>query len=142
VKNDPPSHDSSALGRSEPATRRTEQKEAIRRTLEAAARPLSAPEILDAAQTLVPGLGIATVYRNLKQLVDEQWLRPVDLPGEPSRYERAGHDHHHHFQCDACGRVFDVPGCARGIENNAPDGFVVVRHEVLLYGTCAECAAA
>lgn len=120
--------------------RKTEQKAAIRRAIEEAQRPLGAQEVLTAAQSFTPGLGIATVYRNLKTLVEEGWLAPVELPGEPCRYEIADLDHHHHFQCGYCGRVFDIPGCSKAIERSVPEGFAVERHEVLLYGRCADCA--
>lgn len=108
--------------------------------LEDAAGPLSAPEVLEAAQRVVPAMGIATVYRNLKSLTDEGWLAGVELPGQPARYERAGQDHHHHFHCDACGRVYDVGGCSAEIERRLPHGFRARRHELLLYGLCADCA--
>ena len=34
----------------------------------------------------VPNLGIATVYRNIKTMVDQQELVPIELPGQPARY--------------------------------------------------------
>lgn len=121
-------------------TRKTEQRAAIRRVFARVNRPLSVQEILDHAQEQVPGLGIATVYRNLKALVEEGWLATVDMPGQPSRYERAELEHHHHFQCEACDRVFDIPGCAHlAQDHKTPAGFVVSRHEVMLYGLCADC---
>lgn len=125
---------------SAPNVRRTEQKTAIRRAISAANRPLTPGEILEMAQQRVPNLGLATVYRNIKTLVDSGWLAAVDLPGEPSRYELAEHDHHHHFRCDACGRVYDVHGCDHVDEAGLPPGFVVRGHEVLLFGLCQECA--
>lgn len=121
-------------------SRSTEQKRAVTDAITSSDRPLSANEILDAAQEVVPGLGIATVYRQVKRLVDNGKIVSVELPGEPARYECASHDHHHHFRCDTCERVFDVPGCHAHIDNDVPDGFVVDRHEVILYGTCADCA--
>ena len=48
--------------------RNTHQGNAIRQALKKAGRPLSAQEVLNLAQKKVPGLGIATVYRNLKSL--------------------------------------------------------------------------
>jgi Fur family ferric uptake transcriptional regulator len=121
--------------------RRTDQRKAIRQALERAERPLSVPEILDAAQGEVPGIGVATVYRNVKMLVDEGWLIAVELPGAPSRYELAGQGHHHHFHCTDCGRVFDVDQCGGDPEAGLPSGFRVERHEVLLYGHCDDCPA-
>ncbi|MCA9545011.1 MAG: transcriptional repressor [Myxococcales bacterium] len=121
--------------------RRTEQKQAIKAVLDDAGRPLSAQEVLDAATTEVPTLGLATVYRNLKALTESGWLHPVELPGQPVRYERAHLQHHHHFMCEACGRVFDVVGCSvHTAAHGVPKGFEVVRHEVNFYGRCAECA--
>jgi Fur family ferric uptake transcriptional regulator len=121
------------------AKRRTDQKAAIRQAIADAKRPLTAQEILAAAQKLVPGMGIATIYRNVKKLVSSGWLKAVELPGEPSRYERSELDHHHHFQCDDCGRVFDVPGCTGGVGDIVPDGFQLRTHEILMYGRCMEC---
>jgi Fur family ferric uptake transcriptional regulator len=122
--------------------RDTKQRKAIRQSIEDAARPLSPQEILDAAQESVPGLGMATVYRSIKSLVDEGWLRTVELPGRPPTYEVAGKDHHHHFHCRKCGKVFEVEGCPGNLKKLAPPGFVVEEHEVVLYGLCDRCRAA
>lgn len=119
--------------------RKTDQKAAIREVIEHADRPLTAQEICDLAQFAVPGLGIATVYRNVKSLVEREHLVAVELPGEPVRYERAGLEHHHHFQCDDCGRVFDVHGCPGGVKAIVPDGFQLRSHEILMYGRCDAC---
>ncbi|HYZ83719.1 MAG TPA: transcriptional repressor [Bryobacteraceae bacterium] len=120
--------------------RNTRQKAAIRDAFEGAGRPLSTGEALAIAQKSVEGLGIATVYRTVKSLIEEGWLATVELPGETLRYEVAGKAHHHHFQCDLCDRVFELNGCVPEIERLAGPGFAVRTHEVVLYGFCAECA--
>ena len=125
-----------------PLERSTRQRVAIRAAIEAAGRPLSTQEVLDAAQADVPGLAIATVYRSLKLLLDASEIAVVTLPGESPRYESTRHLHHHHFQCNDCKRVFDVPGCPGQLSELAPRGFVVERHELTLYGRCRECNAA
>lgn len=121
--------------------RRTQQRDAIRKAFEDASRPLGPREVLDIAQESVPGLGVATVYRTLKKLVEEGILRPVELPGAPNRYELAGLDHHHHFCCRACDRVFDVEGCPDRVSELVPSGFELEEHEVVLYGVCSSCVA-
>ncbi len=121
--------------------RETRQRKAIRRALIEAGHPLSPREIHEAAGALVDGLGIATVYRNVNALLEEGWLVAVELPGEAPRYERAGKEHHHHFHCRKCDRVYEVEGCPGNIKSVTPEGFQLERHEFVLYGLCLSCAA-
>ena len=120
--------------------RNTRQRSAIRDAIAQAERPLLPQEVLEHAQRDAPGLGIATVYRNLKALIDEGELKAVHLPGENPRYELAGHRHHHHFQCTRCQRVFDVHACPGDLSRLAPRGFTVEDHDLTLYGVCSDCA--
>lgn len=108
----------------------------------AAGRPLLPAEILETAQVDIPGISLATVYRNIKLLVEDGELQSVDLPGESPRFEAADaeHHHHHHFQCRMCQKVFDVHGCPENLQQLAPAGFTVERHELTLYGVCENCA--
>ena len=121
--------------------RNTRQRQAIRQVFAQNDNPLGPQEVLQAAQAAIPGLGIATVYRTIKALVEEGWLAVVELPGEPQRYEIAGKAHHHHFRCRACDRVFEINGCPSNVLRLAPNGFLLERHEVVLYGTCDTCMA-
>jgi len=122
-----------------PVQRTTRQREAIRRAVRHAGRPLAPNEILEAARADVPQLGLATVYRAIAGLVEAGWLATVEIPGEPPRYERANLPHHHHFRCRACGRVFDLAPCGEHFDRLAPPGFTVEHHEVILWGVCLEC---
>jgi len=118
--------------------RNTNQRRAIRQAIEDADRPLDANEVL--AEANADGLGLATVYRTLKLGVEEGWLKPVDLPNAPTRYEMAGKEHHHHFECRNCQRVFEVHGCPGNLKPLIPEGFTLEDHEVILYGLCDQCA--
>ncbi len=120
--------------------RDTRQRRAIRRVFMNAGRPLALEEILRYGQRIVPSLGVATVYRNVKTLVGEGWLSKVALPGGVPRYELAARPHHHHFVCQTCDRAFDVHRCPDEVETLAPDGFEVDSHELTLFGRCAACA--
>lgn len=119
--------------------RKTQQRDAIRQTLVEAGRPLSPQEIQSAAQDQVPTLGIATVYRNIKTMIDDGSIKAVELPGAPSRYEIAGKSHHHHFHCRECDGVFEVEACPGGLKDLAPTGFSLESHEITLYGVCRDC---
>lgn len=120
--------------------RRTKQRQAICAVFLEAQRPLSPQEVLELARVRVPSLGLATVYRTLKALLEEGFLVSVELPGEVPRYERAGKAHHHHFLCRVCGRVYELEGCPKDVETLVPPGFLAEGHEVTLYGRCAACA--
>lgn len=120
--------------------RKTIQQHAIRAALEAANRPLSPREVHALAQRAgSPGLGLATVYRVLKSMIEAQAVTAVDLPGEPARYEISGKAHHHHFHCRGCGKVFEVEGCPGDLKGLVPRGFRLEGHEVILYGRCSAC---
>jgi len=119
--------------------RTTRQRSAISAVIAAAHRPLSPQEILDGAKNTLMAIGMATVYRNINSLVAEGLIQEVNLPGENPRFESTGDDHHHHFQCKVCNRVFQVQGCPGSMKNLAPKGFMVERHELTLYGQCADC---
>lgn len=121
--------------------RRTRQREAIWLVIERAERPLGPHEILQLAKVEVPGMGLATVYRNIKALVGEGRLHVVELPGSPDRYEVAGKHHHHHFHCRSCDGVFEVETCSGDFAAITPSGFHLEDHEITLYGLCAACAA-
>lgn len=119
--------------------RRTPQRTAVRQAFEDAGRPLGPAEVLAAAQARVPGLGIATVYRHIKAMLADGWLRAVELPGQPSRYEVADKHHHHHFHCRACDGVFEVDACPGDLRRLAPRGYRVEAHEIILFGVCRDC---
>lgn len=122
-----------------PQERSTRQRLAVRRALEDTRTPMRAQDVHAVAAASVPGIGLATVYRALKSLIQSGDVVPVELPGETPRYELAHHHHHHHFSCRSCGQVFEVDGCPGDLATLAPQGFAVDGHEVVLYGRCAEC---
>jgi Fur family transcriptional regulator, ferric uptake regulator len=119
--------------------RHTPQRTAVLAVIKRAGRPLLPQEVLDIAGQQTPSLSIATVYRALKKLSADGSLSAVALAGEPVRYEVSGREHHHHFQCRDCRRVYEVPGCVDEMRGLAPPGFTVEDHQIVLFGRCAAC---
>lgn len=119
--------------------RDTQQKEAIRLTFIRAGRPLSIDEILSYARRQVAGLGIATVYRNIKSLQEEKFIQPVDLPGQTTRWEIAPGGHHHHFLCRTCDKLYEIHGCPEDLSRLVPAGYTLEEHDILLRGLCKNC---
>jgi Fur family transcriptional regulator, ferric uptake regulator len=119
--------------------RKTNQRSAIQEVFGKTDRPLAISEILETGRETVQSLNEATVYRNMKLLVENGWLKKVNSPELGTRYERAGKEHHHHFQCRSCDRLFEISGCAFNEDNSTPPGFVTESHEVYLFGICSNC---
>lgn len=120
--------------------RKTNQRNAIQDVFGRIDRPLGIDEILKAGRETVRSLNQATVYRNLKLLVENGWLKKINTPDMGPRYERAGKGHHHHFQCRSCDRVYEIEGCGFNERNSTPPGFVTESHEVFLFGLCSDCS--
>jgi Fur family ferric uptake transcriptional regulator len=123
--------------------RDTVQQRAVRRAIEHAGRPLSVQQTHEIALIDSPGLGLRSVYRILNRLIEDGVIVPVTVPGMPDHYELASvaAEHHHHFRCESCDRVFDVDACPGGLSRMLPAGFKLSGHEVSLWGSCAECAS-
>ncbi len=119
--------------------RKTSQRNAILDALRGAGRPMSAEDLTGLARTSVASLNRATVYRNLRLLIGAGRVRRLAHPELGPLYELADLDHHHHFHCRLCDRVFEIPGCALDVRIATPPGFRTDDHEVFLYGNCADC---
>ena len=119
--------------------RMTNQRRAILAVLAETQRPMSPEEILELARREVEKLNQATVYRNLTSLIEDKQLVRVELLGKPPRYELAGLAHHHHFLCQECDRMFDLPGCHGLLKQAVPPGFEATGHELVMFGRCKTC---
>jgi Fur family transcriptional regulator, ferric uptake regulator len=73
-------------------------------------------------------------------LLEAHEIVEIEVPGGGKRYEIAHLDHHHHFHCRQCNRVFEVHGCPGNLQHLTPNGFISERHEITLTGLCAACA--
>jgi len=119
--------------------RNTNQRRAIEDAIRRMVRPLCVDEIVLEGRKAVPSLNEATVYRNLKWLTARGILRRIKHPERGTLYEVANKDHHHHFLCRVCDRVYELPGCPLKESHATPPGFVTEDHEVFLNGICATC---
>jgi len=119
--------------------RNTSQRRAIEDAIRRMARPLCVDEIVREGRKTVPSLNEATVYRHLKCLTARGLLRRIKHPDLGTLYEVANKEHHHHFHCRVCERVYELPGCALNEDDATPPGFVTEDHEVFLNGVCSTC---
>ena len=121
--------------------RQTPQREAILRVLAQSEKPLSVEEIW--GRMAENRSGLPTIYRNLERFVREGWVENILGVDQTMRFVRChSRVHHHHLQCEDCGRVVEVGAC--GIEAasgalEAQTGFRITRHQLLFFGLCPEC---
>lgn len=120
------------------AKRNTKQRNAIRSAFIEAGRPLTSGEIHELVLSELPSVGIATIYRALKDLVQEEWLTSMTIGGS-TRYELANLGHHHHFHCNQCDKTFDIKGCVGDLTSLVPNAFKILKHELTLIGMCQAC---
>jgi Fur family ferric uptake transcriptional regulator len=105
----------------------------------------SAQEIHQLLRGRGAAVGLATVYRALQALVDDGGVDVLHGADGEAAYRRCSPVHHHHLVCRTCGRseeVVDLPVERWAARVAASHGFVDVRHQVELFGTCAGCSPA
>ncbi|MEW6260897.1 MAG: transcriptional repressor [Thermodesulfobacteriota bacterium] len=122
--------------------RNTSQREAIKAVFRKERRALGIDEVLIGGQRMVKTLNQATVYRNLKLLVEEGWLKKWHHPIKGTIYEPSDLAHHHHFHCRICEHIYEIEGCLLDPSAKAPQGFLTEAHDVFLYGVCPSCRKA
>jgi len=102
----------------------------------------TAEEIFRAINRNDPRASRATVYNSLHGLVRAGLAREVPAEGTAARFD-AALDRHHHFLCEGCGGLEDVPWFEiPAAAGRAPLGARLVRdYEVIFRGACERCAA-
>ena len=85
----------------------------------------------------------ATVYRTLDLLVENQFVRKLNLGDGKARYEsKIDRQHHDHLICDACGTIFEFVDyeIEKLQEKIAREfQFILKRHTHQLFGICNKC---
>lgn len=125
------------------ARRMTRQRQVILEELRKVTSHPTADQLHQMVKHRLPGISIATVYRNLELLADEGKVLKLDVSGNQRRFDGTP-EPHYHVRCSRCGRVDDVHiEPIADIEEMAADasGYQVMSHTVEFTGICPECAA-
>lgn len=125
--------------------RLTHQRRMIAQTFFESEGHLDLNQLHGLVQQREPGIGLATLYRTVRLLVDSGLASGSRLGGPAARYESALDDEHHdHLICVECGRIVEF--CDDQIESRQDQiarehGFRIVDHKMELYGVCLEGCA-
>ena len=120
--------------------RSTPQRYAVMAFLMEQAGHPTAAEIFEAVNRVDPRSSRATIYNNLRDLVQAGLVREVAMEGRAARFDVKGM-RHHHFICDRCGNVedlewYDVPKPASGSLGKR----ILRECELIFRGLCTKCA--
>jgi Fur family transcriptional regulator, peroxide stress response regulator len=118
----------------------TPQRYAVMAFLMDCNRHPTAAEIFEAVNRLDPRSSKATVYNNLRDLVQAGLVREVAVEGRAARFDAKG-TRHHHFICDRCGNVEDLDWYEVRKPASRSLGNRVLREcELIFRGLCTQCA--
>jgi Fur family peroxide stress response transcriptional regulator len=128
------------------------KRDAILRVLRSTVSHPGAHWVYDQLKSDIPGLSLATVYRNINLFRQEGAVASVGVVDGEERFDGRV-EPHPHFVCGGCGRVFDydapeLPAKFSKVLENLKDlaytqeGFVIDYRKTVFNGLCPECAKA
>ena len=119
--------------------RSTKQRECVYQALMSLYHP-TAEEVYEKIRTDAPGVGRATVFRNLSILAEEGRAIKLFFPDEVARYD-PNVDGHYHFMCRKCQCIIDLPAHDR-VPYPKSEDFTVDMQSIHFYGLCRTCTDA
>ena len=122
--------------------RMTPQRDVLLHVLSETMGHPTADDLVKKVRKVLPTVSHATVYRNVQELVRAGLIGTLERSGAAVQFEM-NPDHHHHFMCRRCQRVWDVyldqVAVTLDRQRSPLAGFRVDRRDVQLHGLCARC---
>lgn len=120
--------------------RMTRQKRIIMEVLRSTRSHPTADWIYEQAKKQIPDLSLGTVYRNLNLLKGMGEIMELNYGSTYSRFD-GNPENHYHFQCQECGKVYDLDLPLELKFDSISDlkGHEIKSHRLEFYGICAEC---
>ncbi|MET3933405.1 Fur family transcriptional regulator [Arthrobacter sp. OAP107] len=138
-----PQASSTAAGGKE--QRVTKQRIAVSAALDELNDFVSTQELYRILQNKGVSVSLATAYRILQSLADEELVDVLRNGDGEAVYRRCAVTvHHHHLLCRNCGKAVEVeaPAVETWAARTAQEhGFTEVAHTVEIYGLCPDCSA-
>ena len=113
----------------------TPQRLAILRELDTKGHA-SIEEIYENIKEMFPSISLATIYKNINALKDENIISEICLHQKP-KFE-IKKDPHAHFICKKCGKVEDIP-MEDILKKEVMQKYPEAEKEFYIYGVCKEC---
>jgi len=95
-------------------------------------------DIYDDLKELYPTLSLATIYKNIIVMQENNVIIEVPMNGEKSKYELKKDDHIH-LICQVCGKIQDTEITEKAHEALIIENFQLNSSQINLYGRCKTC---
>jgi len=123
--------------------RNTRQREEILAAFLTANRHITVEELYSVVAKKDPGVGYATVHRNLNLLRECGLAEEIKIGKQRMRFEPPyGHEHHDHLICLKCGQIIEVSDeKIERLQDKLAElnDFTPVKHKLEIYGYCRKC---
>lgn len=123
----------------------THQRLAVWQALRSMHGHPSPEEVYARVKPRVPGISLATVYKNIHLLIEAGAFREVSLHHGSMRVETNA-EPHHHLVCRKCRSISDIDAAHLAAHlgfaadrRRLPGGFLAERFAVDVLGLCASC---
>lgn len=117
----------------------TRQRKLLKKILESSDKHLTAEELYAVAKKQMPEIAMATVYRNLKLMVDAGEIRRVKMYQGADFYDKSIKPHDHAI-CKICGEICDLSSSDR-IKSVMEEEFQlkISSYDLNIYYICPKC---
>ena len=119
----------------------TDTRRAVLAYLVASHEHPSAEKIYHDLLPQFPGMSLATVYNNIKVLIDEGVVSEIKVRNDTTTYfDFMGHEHLN-VVCEKCGRIADVEIDVPDLREEAArqSGYLITKTQMTVYGICPDC---
>ena len=120
----------------------TRPRHVILNIIAASNRPLTPLDIFDQARSVIPNIGLVTVYRTIEKLEELKLIDRIHHLGQCQTVFRGTHGHQHLLVCTECGSSAYFDGLdaeKQFIVIGKNHGYQVTGHWLQLSGLCQEC---
>lgn len=129
-----------------PHRRMTKQRKVILDAVRSSHFHPSVDEVYAEVKKVLPGISLATVYRNLENFAEDGLIRRLEPEHAPMRFD-GDTSEHYHITCMRCGKIEDAPFSKEDKTLDTLEKalgrltkYGVFGHKLEFIGICSECA--
>uniref|UniRef100_A0A7V3ZUX9 Transcriptional repressor n=1 Tax=candidate division WOR-3 bacterium TaxID=2052148 RepID=A0A7V3ZUX9_UNCW3 len=93
--------------------------------------------IYQALKKFLPTISLTTIYNNLELFCRKGLIKMVLLDPKEIRFD--GKKGHHHFLCEKCGKIIDLPIDCDLVKKKKIFGHLIIDWDGYFLGICKDC---